>query len=91
MQQGGLIFDDATKEIGKATNSMLIIVLTMLGLDSVDQERCNSIKHIMMNKYFNGVIGGTPKKAYYFIGKTNSNFIYLDPHIVHEGSSRKQF
>lgn len=63
----------------------------MLGLDSVDQERCNSIKHIMTNRYFNGVIGGTPKKAYYLIGKTTDNFIYLDPHIVHEGSSRKQF
>lgn len=31
---------------------------------------------------FRGVIGGKPKKALYFIGRHNNEYIYLDPHFV---------
>jgi hypothetical protein len=32
---------------------------------------------------FQGVIGGKPKKALYFVGKHKNYYIYLDPHFVH--------
>ena len=36
----------------------------------------------MQSEYCQGVIGGKPEKALYFIGKQNQYFIYLDPHYV---------
>lgn len=36
----------------------------------------------MMLKQFRGVIGGKPKKALYFLGRHNEDYIYLDPHFV---------
>ena len=32
--------------------------------------------------YFQGIVGGTPKKAFYILGRINDNYIYLDPHYV---------
>jgi cysteine protease ATG4 len=31
---------------------------------------------------FRGVIGGKPKKALYFLGRHDKDYIYLDPHYV---------
>lgn len=31
---------------------------------------------------FQGVIGGKPEKALYFVGKHKEQYIYLDPHYV---------
>lgn len=76
------------KELSRPTNSMLIILLCMLGIDSVEPSKIASIKTLQTNSYFNGMIGGIPKRAYYFVGHTEDNFIYLDPHIVHQGSNR---
>lgn len=50
--------------------SLLIIVLCMVGLDSPDSQKIDAIKNLMTIKFFNGMIGGIPKKAYYFVGKT---------------------
>lgn len=36
-----------------------------------------------------GVIGGKPEKALYFVGKHKDQFIYLDPHYVHD--AKKDF
>lgn len=38
---------------------------------------------------FQGMIGGKPEKALYFVGKNFDQYIYLDPHTVQEGVSHK--
>ena len=40
----------------------------------------------MESEFCQGVIGGKPEKALYFVGKQNNHFIYLDPHYVHDAS-----
>lgn len=32
--------------------------------------------------YFQGLLGGKPEKALYFVGKHKQHYIYLDPHYV---------
>ena len=37
---------------------------------------------------FNGMLGGIPSKAFYFVGVTKKgNYIYLDPHLVQKAST----
>jgi len=57
-------------DLQKPSNSLLIIVLCMLGIDSVEPEKIASIMALQANRYFNGMIGGIPKRAYYFVGHT---------------------
>jgi cysteine protease ATG4 len=37
---------------------------------------------MMALREFRGIIGGKPKKALYFLGRHNTDYIYLDPHYV---------
>jgi hypothetical protein len=36
----------------------------------------------MESRFFQGMIGGKPEKALYFVGKSRDHYFYLDPHIV---------
>lgn len=38
----------------------------------------------MTLKEFRGILGGKPKKALYFLGRHNKDYIYLDPHFVQQ-------
>lgn len=40
----------------------------------------------MESQYFKGVIGGKPEKALYFVGKHESDYVYLDPHFVQDAA-----
>ena len=41
-----------------------------------------SMEEMMALEEFRGIIGGKPKKALYFLGRHNTDYIYLDPHYV---------
>lgn len=60
----------------------------MLGIHELEKERINSIKAMQRIRYFNGIVGGMTGRAYYFLGHTDDNFVYLDPHVVQKGSNR---
>jgi cysteine protease ATG4 len=42
----------------------------------------------MESRFFQGMIGGKPDKALYFLGRKNENYIYLDPHLVQVGVNK---
>jgi cysteine protease ATG4 len=60
-----------------------------LGLNHPEQKYLNVLGKLMESEFCQGVIGGKPDKALYFIGKHDENFIYLDPHYVQEANTEE--
>ena len=66
--------------------------MCMLGIGKAENSKIEAIQRIMRLKQFNGMLGGIPKKAFYFVGATKSGrFIYLDPHLVQNASTTSDF
>jgi cysteine protease ATG4 len=63
-------------------NSVAVVVMSRLGLEQPEKKYLKVLSKLMEIEYCQGVIGGKPRKALYFIGKENDHFIYLDPHYV---------
>lgn len=57
-------------------------MLSRIGLNSPEKKYLTILEKLMELEFCQGVIGGKPKKALYFIGKQKEHFIYLDPHYV---------
>ena len=71
--------------------SLLIVMMCMLGCHKPEKSKIESLYQIMKIKQFNGMLGGIPSKAFYFVGATKSgNFIYLDPHLVQKASTTSE-
>ncbi|EAR87942.2 peptidase family C54 protein (macronuclear) [Tetrahymena thermophila SB210] len=71
--------------------SMIVYIVCLIGLDTPQPEYLELAKKMMDFKYSLGLIGGKPKKALYFVGRIEDEFIYLDPHYVQEFSNEKNF
>ena len=62
---------EIVKDMEAAKDSpLLFIALAMLGFQSSEKSRLEVLKKLMKMKYFNGMLGGIPNKAFYFIGVT---------------------
>lgn len=61
---------------------MLVFIVCVIGMDTPEIEYLNMAIKMMDFKYSLGMIGGKPKKALYFVGRIDDNFIILDPHFV---------
>ncbi len=66
-------------------NQVLVLINIRLGLDKIHQSYFKIIKKYMKLPQFVGIIGGKPKKAFYFVGmkEAEDKLIFLDPHIVY--------
>ena len=64
---------------------MLVIVNVRLGADLIDPYYASLIKKYMRLPSFAGMVGGQPRKAFYFFGFSESEdrLLFLDPHVVH--------
>jgi hypothetical protein len=58
-----LFFDDAYKQMGENTNSLLIIILCMVGLDSPDHTKDRGNKKTNDSKVFQRHVRRHPKKS----------------------------
>ncbi|CAD8076068.1 unnamed protein product [Paramecium sonneborni] len=74
----------------KSKNSLAIFVLTRIGLDEPNSRYLLILDELMELPYFQGIVGGTPKRAFYILGKINDHYIYLDPHYVQESENKDQ-
>lgn len=57
-------------------------MLVRIGLNSPQPSMLESVKKLMEISAFMGILGGKPGLARYLVGKTDTSFIYLDPHCV---------
>jgi cysteine protease ATG4 len=63
--------------------------LTRLGTQKPSSRLQPMLLDIFKIPQFNGMIGGKPSKALYFVGADGEDLIYLDPHYVQSSSNRK--
>ena len=67
----------------------MIIVVIRLGAEKTEPKLKPMLIDLFKMKYFNGMIGGKPTKALYFVGVDDEELVYLDPHYVQPSTSRK--
>jgi len=72
----GFIYED---EIDKYKD-ILLLVPQMLGIETINKQYYDYIKKCISCRYSYGIIGGEPRKSYYFIGNNDEELLYLDPH-----------
>ena len=66
------------------------MILVRLGLDKAEPKYLKILNTFMESEHFQGVIGGKPEKALYFVGRQGNDYIYLDPHYVQEAKKEIQ-
>ncbi len=73
-------FVDEKNKIYNFKKMGAIFVSVRLGVSSIQTEYFNSIKKLFDCKQFLGFIGGKVNSASYFIGYSDDDLLYLDPH-----------
>lgn len=68
-------------------DAVIILVPLRLGTTEFNIEYKNSILKLFCFDNFLGIIGGKPRKSFYFIGAQGDELIYLDPHFVQESDA----
>lgn len=63
---------------------MFVIVPIRLGLNNIPLEYLESVKEIFNFSSNVGICGGKEHSALYFVGFSNPDLIYLDPHYVQD-------
>jgi cysteine protease ATG4 len=54
-----------------------------LGINKSEKMALKYITSLFDIKFCIGMIGGMDQQGYYFVGRINKKFIFLDPHYVH--------
>ena len=72
-------------------NQILLIIIGRLGSEGVQENLYQGMLKFLSHRCSLGVIGGIPRKAYYFIGHEDQQLIYLDPHLSQEAVKRTNF
>jgi cysteine protease ATG4 len=65
-----------------------VFILTRIGLDEPNPDYLKVLDDIMEMSSFQGIVGGSPSRALYILGRVGSHYIYLDPHYVQVPSIR---
>lgn len=63
-----MVFGSQLGEDDNWVNKVLVIVNVRLGMEKVAEEYFDSIISFTKLRQFIGILGGKPKKAFYFVG-----------------------
>jgi hypothetical protein len=74
------ILDILQNNINK--KNVLVLIPVMLGIDKINESCCQSLLKCFETKFSLGIVGGKPRQSFYFIGKSDNNVFFLDPHVV---------
>jgi hypothetical protein len=75
----------------KMNKKLILFVSCRQGLYCLDQTKYEQILDIFDCPSSIGIIGGKKSRAFYFIGKSNKNLIFLDPHHVQNNIDFEKF
>jgi len=79
----GALYEDELKEIFKASNLPLLILIPMrLGLDYLNPIYIESLMNTFRYPQSVGIIGGRPNSSLYYVAAHNNQLYYLDPHVI---------
>ena len=67
---------------GGGWRPLLLLVPLRLGLDRLNEEYVPSLRALLGMPQSVGMIGGRPRRSYYFLGCQGERVLYLDPHEV---------
>jgi cysteine protease ATG4 len=77
----GSLYDDEVR-LSLQTAPTLILASIRTGIsDRIHQQAWITFGHLLRSKHCVGIVGGSPKRSYYFIGIESERAIYLDPHV----------
>jgi len=71
-----------SKNNSKQWKSLFIMIPLRLGIQSLNDIYLPSLKSLFKFPQSLGIVGGKPRAAMYFVACQDSNFFYLDPHVV---------
>lgn len=80
--EGTIYLDKVAKKSNFWGSSVLIILPLRLGLSYILPEYLQCIKQFFTISQNVGIAGGRENSALYFVGFSENNLIYLDPHYV---------
>jgi cysteine protease ATG4 len=85
--EGNIYLDKIERKFDNWTKSLFVVVPLRLGLNYIPVEYLVSVKEIFTFQSNVGIIGGRENSALYFVGFSDPDLIYLDPHYVEESIS----
>ena len=72
----------------KLEKPLILLIPIRLGIDKIDQKYFSHIYMLFTCKYFNGLLGGKHRSAYYIIGIDSDLVVYyMDPHYLQDVDS----
>jgi len=61
---------------------VIILIPARLGVDTLNPVYVHALKEFLAFPQSLGIVGGKPHSSFYFVGAQDTNFFYLDPHII---------
>jgi len=74
----------------KWTSALFILIPVRLGLHTLNEEYVKPILEILRFPQSVGMIGGRPSHSLYFVGSSDEDLVYLDPHTVQDAVYKDQ-
>jgi hypothetical protein len=77
----GSIYNDEVLFVLKQSPVLILMPVTTNARERITQVVFQLLEHLLASRHCVGVVGGVPKRSYYFVGSAGQRLLYLDPHV----------